>query len=378
MRFIDRNMTNKQILYPLRFTQYLYNKDEVELTLLECILKNKKFSETYYWINELYKSNDPEDLWQFIYKIYYDFYYINYQQFIHRINSYYKKWNKNKKIKYILYIIYNLSRAKKIDYNIFLYRTYYSSVLTYIISHIDTQYCDGNTIYEKLLSFSIKNKNNEYISYYLKKNIKNENIQIFLKEKFNIILDNKHHYKNIFHLLLCQCLIIPKNESKFIFKKVPKSCYIDVKDKLRTKFNFGNKWNVLRTKRLFEISDNLGCFQLTRSNYVLEQEFWYNWEYHAYNSKIWKERFDKYKIKIDPNKKQLEFEDDDEMEEFYSKYGLEPDEQPKDIQEKSTKYIISNSIDIWLNSLLLSKPSNMENQSNSIHKLNKIEKKLKY
>ena len=68
-------MTNKLV-----FTRYLYNKDEVELTLLECILKNKKFSETYYWITELYESNDPEDIWQFTYKIYYDFYYINYPQ----------------------------------------------------------------------------------------------------------------------------------------------------------------------------------------------------------------------------------------------------------------------------------------------------------
>ena len=57
-------MTNKLV-----FTRYLYNKDEVELTLLECILKNKDFGETSFWTTELYESNDPEELWQFIYKV---------------------------------------------------------------------------------------------------------------------------------------------------------------------------------------------------------------------------------------------------------------------------------------------------------------------
>tara|TARA_B100000795_G_scaffold116469_1_gene86501 strand:+ start:464 stop:1537 length:1074 start_codon:yes stop_codon:yes gene_type:complete len=357
-------MTNKLV-----FTRYLYNKDEVELSLLECILKNKKFSETYYWITELYESNNPEDLWQFLYKIYYDFYYINYQQFIHKINSYYKKWKKSKKIKYVLHIIYNLGRAhKNINYDIFLYRTYYSSVLTYITSYIDIHPYKGD-IYEKLLNYSITNKNNEYISYYLKKNMKNRNIERFLEENFNIILDCNGSYKNKFHLLLCKCLIIPKTENKFIFKKVPTSCYIDVMDVLQVTKNLNNDISrkILREKRLFEISENLGCFKLSRSNYVLNQEFWYNWEYHAYKSEIWKDRFDKYKIKIDPNKKLLEFEDDDEMEEFYSQYGYEPDEQPKHIQEKSTKYISSNSIDDWIQSL-----------SSQIIKTYKIEKKLEY
>ena len=55
-------------------------------------------------------------------------------------------------------------------------------------------------------------------------------------------------------------------------------------------------------KRLYKISDKIGCFSLVRSNYVLNKEFWYKWEFHAYKSKIWKTRFDKYKIKIEPRK----------------------------------------------------------------------------
>jgi hypothetical protein len=110
----------------------------------------------------------------------------------------------------------------------------------------------------------------------------------------------------------------------------------------------------------------LGCFDLIRSNYILNREFWYNWEFHAYKSKIWKKRFDKYKIKIEKHKKQLEFLDDDEMEEFYSKYGYEPDEQAKETQKKSTGYISSININNWINIV------------NKSSKNYKIEKKLKY
>ena len=218
-------MTDKLV-----FTRYLYNKDEVELTLLECILKRNNFVETCFWTTELYESNDPEDLWQFIYKVYYDFYHLHYPTFINKINDYYIKSQKYGKIKYILYIIYNLSRASNnIDFNIFLSRTYFSSRLTYIIQNINLSQYVGNP-YEKLLSFAITTQNNEYISYYLKKLIKTKNIEKFLSDNFNINLNNEEHYTNKFHLLLSKCLQFPKSEIKFTFKKVPKQYYNDVED----------------------------------------------------------------------------------------------------------------------------------------------------
>tara|TARA_Y100000592_G_scaffold7942_1_gene11169 strand:- start:414 stop:1475 length:1062 start_codon:yes stop_codon:yes gene_type:complete len=349
----------------LQFTRYLYNKDEVELTLLECILKNNNFNEIYFWTTELYKSNDPEELWQFIFKIYYDFYYINYPTIIKKIISYYNKDKKNNNIKYILFIIYNLSRASKnIDFNIFLSRTYFSSRLTYIIKNINLSQYYGDSRFEKLLNFSITTKNNEYIAYYLKKIIKSKNIEQFLLTNFNITIDNTNPYKDKFHKYLTLCLDIPKVKNKFIFKKVPKSAYMDVKTFMEKKENIHYK--VLKNKRLYATSNNLGCFCLNRSYYILNREFWYNWEFHAYKCLIWKKRFDKYKIKISKNKKQIEFLNDDEMEEFYSQYGYEPDEQSKETQEKSIKNISSISFNDWIK--IINQPT----------KSYKIEKKLKY
>jgi len=354
-------MNNKLI-----FTKYLYNKDEVELTLLECILKNSDFEEVYYWTRELYDSNNPEEIWQLLYKIYYDFYFLTNQKFENKINKCYLKWKKKYNIGYIIYIVYNLCRQNKnIDVNIFIYRTYFSSIIKYVIQNINISTYSGNTRYEKLLNYAIKNKNNEFIAYYLKKCHKLKNIETFLTENFSIDVKKNEHYSNKFHLLLCSCLNFPKTNKKFIYKKVPDDAYNDVARNIsRNKSDV--HWKILKEKRLYNISQTIGCFKLERSNYVLNKEFWYRWEYHAYNSKIWKDRFDKYKIKIERKKKLLTFLDDDEMEDFYSKWGYEPDEQSKEIQEKSIKYIKSNSIYGWIENIC-KKDINY-----------KIEKKLKY
>ena len=305
-------MSNKLV-----FTKYLYSKDEVELSLLESILQNKNFSEVYFWVRELYDSNDPEELWQFIFKIYYDFYFLNNRKFASKIIKYYEKWLSNHNIDYVIYIVYNMCRqTKNRDFNIFIYRTYYSSIIEYVLNSINFNTHKGVNKYFKLLNYFIVNKNNELISFYLKKCCKFENINEFLTTEFSINIVKNDHYNNKFHLLLCSCLNFPKTtSSKFIYKKVPIDAYMDVKKKLDEDLNIPN-YKILKMKRLYKISDKIGCFSLVRSNYVLNKEFWYKWEFHAYKSKIWKTRFDKYKIKIEPRKKLLTFLDEDEMKNF--------------------------------------------------------------
>ena len=343
----------------------MYNLDEVELTLLECILSKKPFQEIYFWTNELYYSIDKNAVWQFIYKIYYDFYYLNYPQFVEKINKKYLKWKKNNKIKYILYVTYNLSRCKKIDVNIFLHRTYFSSVLKYIIKNINLRNCYGENRYEKLLSFAISSRNNHFIAYYLKKIQNNDKIKnILIQNQINITENCLYCDKK--HLFLVSVLDFPKIQNKFIFKKVPENAYNDVEKQLSVKIEKGKKYKELKEKRLFNISNTLGGFELVRSDYLLNNEFWYNWEYHAIKTPVWKKRFDAYKIKVSHRNKCIKFIDDDELEDFYEKYGLEPDEQSKEIQEKSTKSIRSITINNWISRIC---PE---------IKIDKIEKKLKY
>ena len=40
----------------ISLTRYLYNKDEVKLTFIECLLKQENIEECYFWIYEYYKT----------------------------------------------------------------------------------------------------------------------------------------------------------------------------------------------------------------------------------------------------------------------------------------------------------------------------------
>ena len=56
-----------------QFTRYLYEKEEVKLSLILCILNKKE--EAIFWAYELYYSGFKSDLINLFWTIYYDFYY---------------------------------------------------------------------------------------------------------------------------------------------------------------------------------------------------------------------------------------------------------------------------------------------------------------
>ena len=131
--------------------------------------------------------------------------------------------------------------------------------------------------------------------------------------------DNKYH----------QLLVIIMNS--FNIKPVDKNVYYkrvsikEIKNVLKSDEEYYNKGNckdvsyahnTLGKHRLYTISQNIGCFKLERENVDLNESFWYKWEYYAYKSPLWKERFSKYKIRINHQKQLIDFDDDDELEEF--------------------------------------------------------------
>jgi hypothetical protein len=110
-------------------------------------------------------------------------------------------------------------------------------------------------------------------------------------------------------------------------------------------------YKTLSKRRIYGISKDIGCFNLSRDNFDLNHIFWYHWEYYAYKCPLWRDRFEKCKIKVSDKKQIIEFNDDDELEEFYEEYGYEPDEQSKEIQEKSICKIERSNIKKWINSI---------------------------
>ena len=56
-------------------------------------------------------------------------------------------------------------------------------------------------------------------------------------------------------------------------------------------------------------------------------------------SPLWRARISANNGTIDKEAKAVTFEDDDDLEQFYEKYGLDPDEQRLDVQQISTGLI---------------------------------------
>jgi len=65
----------------------------------------------------------------------------------------------------------------------------------------------------------------------------------------------------------------------------------------------------------------------------IDSSRWYSWEYYASFSPIWMERIQEFRGYVCHETQQIRFDDDDDLEDFHMKYGLEPDEQPRHIQE---------------------------------------------
>jgi hypothetical protein len=65
----------------------------------------------------------------------------------------------------------------------------------------------------------------------------------------------------------------------------------------------------------------------------IQSLYWYDWLYYANKSPIWAERISTYGGKLNHESHSVDFDPVDSEEAFYDKYGLEPDEQPKQLQE---------------------------------------------
>ena len=66
-----------------------------------------------------------------------------------------------------------------------------------------------------------------------------------------------------------------------------------------------------------------------------------DWLHYACKSPIWLERIKRYGGILQENNKVL-FENEDCEEDFYEHYGYEPDEQKKEVQERSIQEILTN------------------------------------
>lgn len=102
--------------------------------------------------------------------------------------------------------------------------------------------------------------------------------------------------------------------------------------------NYGKNWKILREVCIYStikknyienipsFLENIMKLPIERSE--LKDIYHYYWQYYAYFTPVWKERFDRYHVKLDHENKEIYFPSDELKDEFCDRWDYEPDEQP--------------------------------------------------
>jgi hypothetical protein len=352
----------------IQFTRYLYEKEEVKISLMMCIL-NKKYEEAVFWAYELFYSGLSFELTELFLCIYYDFYAVLNPNFEKYLTTKLKNQLQKDSIKLgeekIISMIVNNFIIRPFSLDIFLLR------MIIINGNIEKSSLADFSIAKKILVCLLDNENYLKLSSFILNDIK-ENLLInavdiiiaYYIEK-GLIIDSKK-LQNEFLLLIRNNSpnIRVKLLSKIIYfkavllnKKMGKNLYIhideedvvmyetiesDLTEKAERIINTNlPAYKILPIAALYPIDNYkyLSLFKLKRDEIDIKKAYYDNWLYHASFTPFWSERIMKYNGQIDIQNKKIIFEHDDDLEAFYDKYNYEPDEQKKDVQNKTIQEI---------------------------------------
>ena len=336
------------------FTRYLYIKEEVENALLISLLK-KDANSARFWYEEL--SGESTDI---ILQIYFDFYFTNNFVLINDLSDLLStKYESNLDIyllkKYVLELDKNGDEEldEFIAFSIWIKERNYKQLAKYILRDCE----------EVILPYTLK---------HIGVNIKEFNSVIKLVNGYG--LDSVKKYNRTIYLCFIMRFFLleekereknhqEKNEEKNqekdnitmkIEEKTEEKIEEKTEEKIEEKIEEKNEekdievdimgWQKLYHIQKYDIDkyDYLCLFSKDRKNTSREElldRYRNHWLYYASFSVLWKERIEKYKGIIDSEKRVVNFLDDDLAEEFYTLYGLEPDEQSLSVQNKSIPII---------------------------------------
>ena len=370
-------------------TRFLYIKDEVQLALVLSILEKK--DESIFWAYEIYySSNKSNEIFDLLWKIYYDFFAI--------LNPTFEMYFITKQIKWI--------RDNETETNT---NTNTKDVIISMLVQ-DLLIRDSSTdafVLRQLIPNFYKNKNKNIldININLTNIIKTKNYNsimnyILLNELKNMdeiyetvldILDPKRKKQLIRQFYKVQQYLPDLIDKKFILlvkiislieekEKDNKKCsfYVQVKPEEISCYHLNNfvynvnLYQVLKNACKFPINNytHFTLFDFQRNNLShnqLKEEYHNNWLFYASFSPIWKERLNSYQANVNVIDKKVEFQNDDLEEEFYNIYNYEPDEQPLEVKNKTIPELIINN-----NTNILAFINRNINNKNLIH-LNDME-----
>ena len=291
------------------------------LMIILNILQKKPLKEILYWVAEYLYSGYDAELWELLFKCYYDFYALANPTLEYALITKYCKWLKNKDETLIILFIKTLAH-KKYDCDVFTFRMKYNSL---------QKMCD-ETKYRgrkpkwlhtydgpyKNFIYSISKQNDTNVMHYIKKYTYDElynplityytslNTNKSYTDKMVKIWNklNDIHLNNLKpHILMYiyKCIITEKSRiynKSFILKPSPKTIlnfknYKTIKPIITNKMS--RPYKILRTYREYGVNPLIGCFKLMRFTIDnIHAAIWYHWEYYAYTNKQWFDLFTLY------------------------------------------------------------------------------------
>ena len=338
-------------------TRFLYMADEVIITFMETLLKREDLGACYFWISEYYFSGFGLKTWDLLWKIFYDFYAIKYPKLEKYMIAQFSLWENNKRISYILDITLQLYQRKACP-DVFIARHCIPEQKKY--RGRPPKWLSLFPSEQKDLLLSLHNNCVSSILFHINSLSYKTIYEIvchYFKQVRKMPLDDGYiatlPYSNKKHVLLALCLYLHLPESLIIIDEVdvaPAPEDIDWITQL-DETQITPLYKTLPQKRLYSISDTIGCFTLQRFDErcpPVKRLLGFHWEYFASFAPLWKKRFRKHKAKRSKTGFEIIFKNDDYLETFGELYNYEPDEQSNETQDKSIIRIEKRSPVDWI------------------------------
>ena len=356
-------MSNPQM--SLVLTRYLYFLDECYYSLLFALTNKHTFNEVVFWASEIYYSGFKDGLIDFMWKVYYDFYAIQYPKYERKMEAKTRDLKLNSDFKDCLYIL-NLLYYSKVNHEVFLKRMLHAKAPS-------CHFIGKSPVWlkEMCLEYDLTKKEQRYLRSINKNKMQNILYYIYIIRKgqeqriYNITVAyfskirglsltpkslDSISYKNKKHIILALVCYLNRDEHQIQKKLILKKFSFDMSSVMRHHAEPCKRlYKTLTYKRHFGVNHLIGLFSLKRNlhkNYkdIARQ----NWEFYAFQSPIWRQRFERFHAKPNMFSRTMEFINDDMLEEFYENYNYEFDEESLETQKKSIGDIDENKGKKWL------------------------------
>lgn len=307
----------KYISSKMEFTRYLYNKEYVEYSLFISLLNRDK-DEALFWTYELYFSGYKNHTFVLLWNYYYQLY----GSFFKRLENYLyrrtREWMENMDDNTIIgTIVINLaSREPCIDFYFMNKKSIeYPDILKQYIERMDSQE-DVLTVLNDFI------KTNGCFENIAKKSYSN---LICLFKKLTFLPHNTLRLACVSRMFSGLFLKDTNNGlDRRFYIKLKK---IDIREYETKPLIKLKGWKIAPKRCKYTIKIPPFKEQLNIQNY-------YDWLFYASGSPLWRTRIKKYNGFIDFDNRKIEFDYDDDLEDFYDFYDMEPDEQPREVLSK--------------------------------------------